>query len=211
MRVTRYIQVWITQGHEPQVAGIARTFQNLLPQPLFLSWMRCSLWAGKERNDSSLDLGPRAVTEIEKLGPSSLGHIYREGSIQSPWGLFSMVSLELVLQAREKHLVPPFLLQVQWWHTGGLELATVGMFIPQRSGNTISHALFYSSESLHFKYTPLHGLLKSLLCPVSVSLLQLWSWGWRMEPIAVRAEWKWSTKENGAQWIVTRGAWRMHL
>ena len=85
MRVTRYIQVWITQGHEPQVAGIARTFQNLLPQPLFLSWMRCSLWAGKERNDSSLDLGPRAVTEIEKLGPSSLGHIYREGSIQSPW------------------------------------------------------------------------------------------------------------------------------
>ena len=85
MRVTRYIQVWITQGHEPQVAGIARTFQSLLPQPLFLSWMRCSLWAGKERNDSSLDLGPRAVTEIEKLGPSSLGHVYREGSIQSLW------------------------------------------------------------------------------------------------------------------------------
>ena len=37
----------------------------------------------KEREDSSLDSGPCTVTETEKLGPSSLGHIYREGSIQS--------------------------------------------------------------------------------------------------------------------------------
>ena len=48
------------------------------------------------------------------------------------------------------------------------------------------------------------------LCSV-LSFLQLWSWGWRMEPIAVREEWKWSTKENGAQWMTKIGAWRKQL
>ena len=43
---------------------------------------------------------------------------------------------------------------------------------------------------------------------MSVSLLQLWSWGWRMDPTAVRGEWKWSTKENGEQWMIWIGAWR---
>ena len=86
MHVTRYIRVWITQGHEHQVAGIARTFQSLFPSPLFLSWMRCSLWTRKEREGSSLDPGPWAVTEMGKLGPRGLGYIYREGSVQTPWG-----------------------------------------------------------------------------------------------------------------------------
>ena len=142
MRVTRYIQVWITQGHEPQVAGIARTFQNLLPQPLFLSWMRCSLWAGKERNDSSLDLGPRAVTEIETLGPSSLGHIYREGSIQSPWrpvlgglpGAGSTGSWE----TPGASLPAPGSVMAHW----GLQVGSAGKFIPQRSTNAITVNFF---------------------------------------------------------------------
>ena len=86
MHVTRYIRVWVTQGHEYQAAGIARTFQSLFPSPLFLSWMRCSLWTRKEREGSSLDPGPWAVTEMGKLGPRGLGYIYREGSVQTPWG-----------------------------------------------------------------------------------------------------------------------------
>ena len=57
----------------------------------------------------------------------------------------------------------------------------------------------------------LHDLLKSLLCPMSVSVLQLWSWGWRMDPTAVMGEWKWSTKENGEQWMIWIGAWRRQL
>ena len=47
--------------------------------------MRCSLWTGKERECSFLDPGPWAVTEMGKLGPCNLEHIYREGSIQSLW------------------------------------------------------------------------------------------------------------------------------
>lgn len=65
------------------------------------------------------DSGPCAVTETEKLGPSSLGHIYRGAASRVSEGLFSVVSLEPVLHAHEKYLVPPFLLQVQYWHTGG--------------------------------------------------------------------------------------------
>ena len=50
-------------------------------------------------------------------------------------------------------------------------------------------------------------------CPasVSVSLLQIWSWGWRMEVTAVRGEWKWNTKENGAQCVISSGAWKRQL
>ena len=59
--------------------------------------------------------------------------------------------------------------------------------------------------------TPQHALLKSLLSPVSVFILQLWSWAWRMEPTPVRGDWKWSIKENGAQWMITTGAWRRQL
>ena len=60
-------------------------FRACYPSPLLLSWVRCFLWTGKEREYSSLDPGPRAITEMVKLDPSSLGHIYREGSIQSLW------------------------------------------------------------------------------------------------------------------------------
>ena len=211
MCVTRYIRVWITQGHEHQAAGIVRTFQNLLPQP---SVPELDEMLPMSREGEGQFLPGSGATSYNWWGSwvlVALGTSTGRAASRVSESLSSVVSLELVLQAREKYLVPPFLLQVQWWHIGSLELATVGMFIPQRSRNTISHAFFYFSESLYFKYTPLHGLLKSLLCPVSVSLLQLWSWGWRMEPIAVRAEWKWSTKENGAQWIVTGGDWRMHL
>ena len=86
VRVTRYIQVWglhkdmNTRWQER--SGHCRT---CCLSPLFLSWKRCSLWTGKEREDSSLDPGPWAVTETGMLGPRSLGRIYREGSIQSLW------------------------------------------------------------------------------------------------------------------------------
>ena len=48
-----------------------------------------------------------------ELGPSSLGHIYRREASRVSGGLSSVVSLEPVLQALEKHLVLPFMIQVQ--------------------------------------------------------------------------------------------------
>ena len=147
MHVTRYIRVWVTQGHEYQAAGIARTFQSLFPSPLFLSWMRCSLWTGKDREGSSLDPGPWAVTEMGSWALGALGTSPGRAASRFSEGLSLVVSLELVLQAPKKYLVPPFLLRVQCWHIRGLELAMVGMLILQRSGNTISHALFCSSEN----------------------------------------------------------------
>ena len=57
------------------------------------------------------------------------------------------MSLELVLQAPEKYLVPPFMLQVQWWHIGSFELAIVGIFIPQKSRNAIHRDFFLSDNS----------------------------------------------------------------
>ena len=70
-------------------------------------------------------------------------------------GLSLVVSLELVLQAPKKYLVPPFLLRVQCWHIRGLELAMVGMLILQRSGNTISHALFAPQRANVLNIVPL--------------------------------------------------------
>ena len=72
--------------------------------------MRCSVWTGKEREDSSLDPGPGAVTEMEKLGPSTLGHITERAASRVSEGLSLVVAL--VLQACEKYLVPSFLLHV---------------------------------------------------------------------------------------------------
>ena len=169
--------------------------------------MRCSLWTGKEREDSSLGPGPWAVTEMGKLGPSSLGHIYREGSIQSLWrpvlsgvpGAGSTGSWE----TPGASFPAPRSVMAHWgfWVGHGGNVYTIKVnkcrdfFSPQRE----DYFLILTS-------TPLHSLLKSLLCPVSVSLLQFWSWGWRMEPTAVRGEWKRSTKENGALCILRPGS-----
>ena len=74
--------------------------------------------------------------------------------------------------------------------------------------------IFFRDQSIHILIitsTSLHGLLKSLLCLVPVSVLQPWRWGWWVEPTAVRGEWKWSTKENGTQWMITTGTWRRQL
>ena len=137
--------------------------------------MRCSLWTGKKKEDSSLDPGPRAVTEMGKLGPSSLGHIYRGAASRVSEGLSSVVSLELVLQAHEKYLEPPFLLHIQWRHIGSLELAMMAILLPQRSRNAIHRALFSDTRIVLFlvltSILP-HRLLKFQLS--SVSVLQLW-------------------------------------
>lgn len=75
---------------------------------------------------------------------------------------------------------------------------------------------FFSPRVYILKYLPAYHCmvfwnLFCVLCSVSVSLLQLWSWDWRMGATTARGEWKWNTKENGAQWMITYGAWRLHM
>ena len=142
MRVTRYIGVWnYTKTWTPD----GRNNQDIL-EPV--SPALCS-WAGW---DASYGQGRRGRIPPWILGHEqlrwrswalvALGTSTGRAASRVSEGLSSVVSLELVLQAPEKYLVPPFLLCVQWWHTGCLELATLEMLIPQRSGNTISHILF---------------------------------------------------------------------
>ena len=81
MHVTRYIRVWITQGHEHQVAGIIGTLQSLLPQPS-VPKLDEMLPVDREGEGGFLPVSrAMSLTEMGKVGPSSLGHIYREGSI----------------------------------------------------------------------------------------------------------------------------------
>ena len=139
-----------------------------------------------------------------KLGPSSLGHIYREGNIQSIWrpvlggvpGAGSTGSWE----TPGASLPAPCSVMAHWeprvGHRGNIYTTEVyKYYIP---------CTFFAPQRANILNTYITAsLLKSFLCPVSVSLLQLWSWGWRMEPTAVRGEWKWSTRENGAQRMIT--------
>ena len=170
--------------------------------------MRCSIWTWKQREDSSLDPGPWAVTEMGKLGPSSLEDIYREGSIHSLWrpvlsgvpGAGSTGSWE----TPGASLPAPGSVMAHW----ELKVGHRGIIYSAKVNKRFSH-LFFSLRKKIFSIlsrTPLHCLIKPLLCPVSVSLLQFWSWGWRMEPTAVRGEWKRSTKENGALCMLGTGS-----
>ena len=122
MCVTRYIRVWITQGHEHQAAGIVRTFQNLLPQP---SVPELDEMLPMSREGEGQFLPGSGATSCNWWGSwvlVALGTSTRRAASRVSESLSSVVSLELVLQAHEKYLMPPFLLQVQWWHTGGFKL-----------------------------------------------------------------------------------------
>ena len=67
------------------MTGIIRTLWSLLPQPS-LHKQDEMVTMDRERGGGFLPgPGPGAVTEMGELGPSSLGHIYREGSVQSIW------------------------------------------------------------------------------------------------------------------------------
>ena len=201
------------------VCGYTRTWtpgRSCYHSLLFLSWMRCSQGTEKEREDSPLDLGLWAVTEMEKLGPSSLGHIYREGSIQSLWrpvlGRVPRASFTGLWVIPGAALPAPGSVMAHWELRVGCggniyvtdkEMLFTGIWITSPAfPSQFSDIRFFFFST--YQYT-VHDLLKSLLCPASVSLLQIWRWSWRMEPTAVRGEWKWSTKENGAQWMITAG------
>ena len=140
--VWNYTKIWTPDG---------RNNQDILEPvtPALCSWAGWDASYGQGRRGSIPPWIPRHELQLiwRSWALVSLGTSTGRATSRVSEGLSSVVSLELVLQAPEKYLVPPFLFPVQWWHTGGLELATLGMLIPQRSGNTISHALFCSSES----------------------------------------------------------------
>ena len=188
-------------------------FRACYASPLLLSWVRCFLWTGKEREYSSLDPGPWAITEMVKLDPSSLGHIYREGSIQSLWrpvlsGVPGAGSTGL-WETPGASFPAPRSAMAHW----ELKVGHRGIIYSAKVNKRFSH-LFFSLRKKIFSIlsrTPLHCLIKPLLCPVSVSLLQFWSWDWSMEITAVRGEWKWNIKENGAQWMIWTGTWMRRM
>ena len=147
MHVTRYIGVW---NYTNTWTQDGRNKQDILEPitPALCSWAGWDASYGQERRRRIPPWIPGHELQLRwrSWAIVALGASTGRAASRVSGGLSSVVSLELVLQAPEKYLVPPFLLGVQWWHIGGLELATLGMFIPQKSGHTISHALFCFSK-----------------------------------------------------------------
>ena len=150
MCVTRYIGVWnYTKTWTPDGRNNQDILGPVTPVLCFWAGWDASYGQGKRRRIPPWFPGHELQLRWRSWALVALGTSTGRAASRFSKGLSSVVSLELVLQAPEKYLVPPFLLQVQWWHFGGLGLA-MWECLYHRSQEMLNTGFFFRSQRFHF-------------------------------------------------------------